>query len=267
MDYLSGINMGFKKNIKDGIIYYTVPSFEKYVDFAFCGDKSNDLAFKAVRGRTAAKMKSSFNKLCTVLSMPYEACVMTNIVHDDTIVVVDNIHRGLGVSSSTKLPPCDGLITMQNRIPIASTHADCMPIAFYDKKKNIGCVVHAGWRGILAGIQKRAVEIFIKDFDTCPKDLLVAIGPAIQKCCFEVDKDITDLFKKEYLRDDFIHRSGIKDKLDLLKITVTSLLDFGIPAKNITVDNRCTACKESGLESYRRDKDCAGTMVQIMCLR
>ena len=71
----------------------------------------------------------------------------------------------------------------------------------------------------------------------------------------------------ETKRNDFILDCGQKDKLDLLKLVILSILDFGIPPVNITVDNRCTACKNSGLESYRRDKDKAGTMVQIMCLK
>lgn len=267
MDYLTDINIGFKQEIINNIIVYRVPAFEPYVNFAFCGDTSNDLSFKAIRGTDISKMRNSFAVLCSALDMPYESAVMTNIVHGDEIVSVGEIHKGFGVSSENKLPPCDGLITSTVNIPIATTHADCMPIAFYDRKRNIGCVVHAGWRGILSGIQKRAVEKLVKEYCADTKDLFVAVGPTINQCCFEVDKDVTDSFKSSYMRDDFILYCGQKDKLDLLKLVILSILDFGIPPINITVDNRCTACKNSGLESYRRDKDKAGTMVQIMCLK
>lgn len=264
-NYLKDVNIGFTRNERNGIVFYTVPAFEKYVNFAFCGDSK--LSFKAVRGADEETVKNSFAKLCNVLDMPYESCTMTNIVHGDTIAKISNIHKGLGVSSGIKLPPCDGLITVEKGIPIASTHADCTPVAFYDIKNNVGCVVHAGWRGVLAGIHKRAVETFIKEYSSDVHDLLVAVGPAIHQCCFEVDKDVTEKFTNTYMRDDFVQSNGEKDKLDLLKLVVENILEFNIPPQNITVDNRCTACVNSEFTSYRREKDKAGTMVQIMCLK
>ena len=267
MDYLKGINIGFNKRIKDGITYYTVPSFEPYVNFAFCGDVSNNMAFKAIRGADIKDVQMSFKKLCSVLDMPYNSCVMTNIVHGDNIIKIEDIHKGHGVSSAVKLSPCDGLITDKAEIPIASTHADCMPIAFFDKENKVGCVVHAGWRGILAGIQSRAIEMLIKEYNADSKNILVAIGPTINKCCFVVDKDVTKSFTDAYFRDDFVINDGEKDKLDLMKIVISSILNFGIPASNITVDGRCTACQNSKLASFRRDREKAGTMVQIMCIK
>lgn len=267
MDYLKDINIGFIKCVINDIIVYKVPSFEPYVDFAFCGDISNNLSFKAIRGTDTAKMRSSFTALCNALNMPYEDAVMTNIVHGKDVITVNESHKGLGVSLDETLPPCDGIITKTKNIPIATTHADCMPIAFCDKEQNIGCVVHAGWRGVLAGIHICSVERFFEEHGSSPENLLVAIGPTIHQCCFEVDKDVTESFKTAYSREDFILNCGEKDKLDLLKLVVISLLDKGIKAENITVDNRCTACKDSGLESFRRDKNNADTMVQIMCLR
>lgn len=267
MDSLKNIKKGFKKNIKDGIVYYTVPLFEKHVNYAFCGDVSNGLNFKAIRGANREQVQSSYKSLCSVLNMPYDNCVMTNIVHGATITQVDEQHIGMGVSRSVKLPPCDGLITFKSHIPIATTHADCMPIAFFDKNKKVGCVVHAGWRGVLAQIQKTAVEMLVKKYDCSPRDILVAIGPTIGKCCFVVDKDVSADFVSAFSRDDFVINKGIKDKIDLQDIVIKTMLDYCIPAGNITVDGRCTACENSGLSSYRRDGDSAGTMAQIMCLK
>ena len=260
---MNGVNKGFTKHLKDGIVYYTVPAFEPYVSYIFCGDTSNSLSFKAVRGITDGQMQKSFQRLCSTAGLPYPACTMTNIVHGTEITYVDESNMGSGVCSLEKLPSCDGLYTDKENIPIATTHADCMPIAFYDKAHNAGCVLHAGWRGILADIQGKAVSLFKSKYNAAAEDLLFAIGPAINACCFEVGNDVAEDFEKAFGKKYILN--GEKKRIDLLKIVIDELTGLGIPACNITYDGRCTLCGGE-LASYRRDGEKAGTMVQIMCL-
>lgn len=267
MAYLDKVNRGFKKIKKDGVVYYTPASFSSHVDLVFCGDVSNGLDFKAIRKSSMEDMQRGFKGLCGVLNIPYEKCLMTNIVHGNEIAIVNYSHAGLGVSSPVKLPPCDGLVTNVPGLPIASTHADCMPIAYYDKAHNVGCVIHAGWRGVLARIHEKGINTLLDSFNSDPKDILVAIGPTINQCCFYVGSDVTDDFTREFATDDFVCHDRNKDRLDLTSIVLKFCEKVGILPKNITIDGRCTACKDSGLASYRRDKDEAGTMVQLMVIK
>ncbi len=38
----------------------------------------------------------------------------------------------------------------------------------------------------------------INEFGTNPKDLIVCVCPSIRKCCFEVDKDVRDMFFERF---------------------------------------------------------------------
>ncbi len=52
--------------------------------------------------------------------------------------------------------------------------------------------VHAGWRGTLAGVVPAAVRRMVDELGVRPRDLRVALGPAIGVCCFEVGEEVVD---------------------------------------------------------------------------
>jgi len=65
--------------------------------------------------------------------------------------------------------------------------ADCMPIFFADKRTRNVATLHCGRKGLEKKIIKNLVKIF-DTFGTSRDDLLVAIGPAISKENYLVDK-------------------------------------------------------------------------------
>jgi len=73
--------------------------------------------------------------------------------------------------------------------------ADCMPIFFADKRTRYVAALHWGRKGIETKIIKNLVKIF-DNFGTSIDDLIVAIGPAISKEHYIVDK----LTLKEFYR-------------------------------------------------------------------
>ena len=71
--------------------------------------------------------------------------------------------------------------------------ADCTPLIAYDKKQNIGAVIHAGWKGTVGRIGTKTILKMMDDFDTDIRDVRVAIGPAISVCCYEVKEDVFNM--------------------------------------------------------------------------
>ena len=65
--------------------------------------------------------------------------------------------------------------------------ADCMPIFFADRRTRNVAALHCGRKGLEKKIIKNLVKIF-DNFGTFRDDLLVAIGPAISKEHYLVDK-------------------------------------------------------------------------------
>ena len=60
-------------------------------------------------------------------------------------------------------------------------------------------VVHAGWKGLTKGILK-GTSSFFTGHKLKLNEIDIYIGPSIQKCCFEVSKDIIDKFPSWSIR-------------------------------------------------------------------
>ena len=78
----------------------------------------------------------------------------------------------------------DGIISSGTR-PVAVYTADCLPVLIADPQQRIVAAVHAGLKGTLAGVLIRAVEKLCEQ-GSAPENLVVAIGPALGPCCYEL---------------------------------------------------------------------------------
>jgi YfiH family protein len=144
----------------------------------------------------------------------------------------------------------DGLVTVDPRLFLTATVADCFPVYFFDPDKNAIGLAHAGWRGIEAGIIANTLKAMAGGFKSIADDILAAVGPGIQKHHFEIQKDILDKFRRY---PGFIERSD-KIRVDLPGIIKRQILDFGVPDANIEVSEECTFCSKDKYFSFRRDK-------------
>ena len=91
---------------------------------------------------------------------------------------------------------CRGDASLTNRpgLLLAIQTADCVPILLVDPKKRAIAAIHAGWRGTLARIAAKTIGAMQMHFATNPRDLLVAIGPSIGPCCYEVGTEVATQF-------------------------------------------------------------------------
>src|SRR6266581_4225926 len=79
---------------------------------------------------------------------------------------------------------CDALISNTPNILLAVKTADCVPILIGDPITRAFAAVHAGWRGTSSSIAKRAIEQLESEYGARAANLLVAIGPAANACCY-----------------------------------------------------------------------------------
>ncbi len=91
----------------------------------------------------------------------------------------------------------DAIISEKKRTPIAILTADCVPILIYDSHREMVAAIHAGWRGAYKDIIKKVIQFMIK-MGCRPKNMVVAIGPAISKKNYEVKLN----FKNKFLKKD-----------------------------------------------------------------
>ena len=141
----------------------------------------------------------------------------------------------------------DGLISSIENSLLLMNFADCVPIILYNKKENIGGIVHAGWRGTA----QKIVEKAIKEFNTNPADIPALIGPAIGKCCFETHEDVFKQLIENKLETELYTQKEDKYFIDLKKINYNQLTKLGV--KEIDICSYCTCCMSDIFFSYRKE--------------
>lgn len=158
----------------------------------------------------------------------------------------------------------DALLSKRRDLTLAIRTADCLPVLMADAKNRAVAAVHAGWRGVVREIVPKAVTAMSARFNTRAEDLVIAIGPGIDPCCFEVGPEVAIQFAAFFPeREDLSRRA----KVDLVETVVRQLTQIGIQCQQIDTSGLCTCCGQDLFHSYRRDKDSAGRMVTTIGIR
>lgn len=250
---------------KDGLIYYTVPAFEKtgLVKHAFTtrlGGFSREayesLNLSILTDDLAENVLQNREKLASVLGFSPGDLVGSWQVHGDKIHLVTSGDKGRGASDpQTVIPDTDGLITQAEGVVLIAFFADCVPLLFLDPVNKAIGIAHAGWKGTVAGIGCKTVLAMKRAFGTQPDRLLIAVGPSIGVCHYQVDEPVLKHFRQEFpsqYREIIAGEdSGGHAWLDLRKANVLQLISIGVAEENLSVAGTCTYCMQKEFFSHR----------------
>lgn len=170
--------------------------------------------------------------------------VVADLVHGARVISVDREARG------TRVADTDGLVTREPGTFLSVTVADCLPVFLFDPESGTSGILHAGWRGLRAGIIASGVGVFRKNVGDL-RGARALVGPGIGPCHFEVKGDVWNEFS------DFGNMRSIRDEkrfLDLKEIAKAMLISSGFLAEHVSVDSDCTLCLPERYFSYRRDE-------------
>jgi YfiH family protein len=148
----------------------------------------------------------------------------------------------------------DALVTRTAGRWIGIRTADCVPVLLADPNTQSIAAIHAGWRGTVAGITLEAIRTMADRYGTRPADVVAAVGPAIDRCCFEVGSEVGQHFRE--LFPDVTDLS----KIDLPEANRRQLISAGVHEGRIDVSRLCTRCDGTEFHSWRRDREAAGRM-------
>jgi len=153
---------------------------------------------------------------------------------------------------------CDGLITDEEGLGLAIWTADCIPLLF--RGGGVVAAVHAGWRGIAAGIHAGAIRRFFIEYGVPASEIGIIIGPGVGPCHYEVGGEVIEALKGRAV-DETLWLEGTR--VDLRALLEAEFGILGIPADSIDRVGPCTACDPS-LASFRRDGDRAGRQFSLI---
>lgn len=196
-----------------------------------------------------------------------------NIPSFKTIVIPEQIHStNIEVFSPNlidnieKIGETDGVITKDTGSVLTIMTADCVPMIFVDKKQGIVGISHQGWRGSIKRMGQKMVKKMV-ELGGNLKNIIVAIGPAIGDCCYDIEDERYYDFLEEFngYSDQIFHRHLGKLHLNLAKLNYLQLKELGIQTKNIDSFPFCTSCDKKRFFSFRRShRDDYGEMLSFV---
>ena len=167
-------------------------------------------------------------RVAAAASFDAEALVLARQVHADGVIEARAGDRGV-------LGEADILVTSEPGTTLGILTADCAPVILAGDGRV--AVVHAGWRGVVAGAVERGL-------DAVGRVTHAWVGPSIHACCYEVGPEVTEAFRARGLP------VAGPTHVDPARAAEKILADAGVP--EIEVSARCTSCDRRYF-SYRRD--------------
>ncbi|MCX8031169.1 MAG: peptidoglycan editing factor PgeF [Thermodesulfovibrionales bacterium] len=152
----------------------------------------------------------------------------------------------------------DAVITKKTELLLGVDVADCVPILIFDRKNKAIGAIHSGWRGTSQQILRKTIGYLREIFSTDPLDILIAFGPSIRKCCYEVSDDVYEAIKISSEGWQSYIKKNEKYFIDLSHANIAQALSEGVPSKNIWDCGLCTFCNPSLFYSYRFSKGKTG---------
>ena len=234
--------------------------------------------------------RQSYKKLCSSMGSDDAHIVQANQNHTDIVKVVQTkINMDEPDFSLTEEGIEDGLVTNKRKLALATTNADCILLLFFDPVKRVIANTHSGWKGTLQRISIKTVQKMIKEFGSQAQDIICCICPSIRKCHFEVDKDVKDMFEKEFYDlenvkfidiekenqekiiqlTNFIEEKieNTKWNIDTVFINKILLQREGLNPENIIDSGICSVCHSDMIHSYRIEKKDYNTETAVIELK
>lgn len=178
------------------------------------------------------------------LGLPTEP-IWLNQVHGQTVVDAGRI-AGQGLAKGIK---ADAAHTDQPGVICAVLTADCLPVLICDHQGTRVAAVHAGWRGLAAGILERTLDTL----QLPGEQLLAWLGPAIGPAAYEVGQEVHDAFVEQNVDAAGSFRPGRPGHwwMDIYQLARQRLRARGV--SSISGGNHCTWHESENFYSYRRD--------------
>lgn len=179
----------------------------------------------------------------------FPAVVAAQQVHANTVRLYEKRIPGLQVADGI-----DGHATSQTGILLTVTIADCVPIYLAHPPSKTLALLHAGWRGIAAGILEAGISLLTRQSHAPPADIAMHCGVSICGDCYEVGPEVLSALKAVAGT-----RAG---SVDLRAELVRRAEALGL--RRVTRSTWCSAHHADNFHSHRRSGGSDGRMLAFL---
>jgi polyphenol oxidase len=259
---------GFIIRESQGILYYSCRAFESLprVRHGFSMRRGGAFAESSFSlGGSSQSSPEQINenrrRFLSALHLEDAHLITLRQIHSNRVSIVEDI-SGRGEPAEA-----DALAAGIANAALAVQIADCLPILIADPVNHAIAAVHSGWRGTLSRILLQTILEMQRAFGSNPALLLIAVGPGIRACCYEVGSETANLFKEAYPGISPAIPSPAQTGKFLLDLCTA--LDFQLDLAGVLPENRhdlnaCTRCNTDRFFSYRAEGTAAGRMMAVI---
>ena len=192
------------KIIRDERFSDVNPNFDHFITTRFGGNSLFEYAESNMGyfcGEKLDVVESNRNQLCDILKISHNRLFVPREVHKNEFTIIDNNFLQLDKENQERLISCsDALITNLNKIAIAVSTADCVPVLLVSDN-GYCAAIHAGWRGIVSDIIDNVVLYILGQSEVKTK-LTFLVGPCISCENYEVKEDLVNIFKAHFSKSE-----------------------------------------------------------------
>jgi polyphenol oxidase len=207
-----------------------------------------------------ARIWSNYGRLTSSIGCGIEPPLRVHQVHGREVATVE--------SSCEFDTDCkaDALVSRDWQRVISVRTADCVPVLLCSGDGRTVAAVHAGWRGIVAGVIPAAMRRMLDvGKETSADEFVAAIGPCIGQDAFEVGPEVLAEFTSVFGSEAPIAamQDG-KGTVDLRRAARMQLLGAGLRGANVDSTDRCTVTHREEFFSHRRERGITGRMAAVI---
>jgi len=204
-----------------------------------------------------ANIWENYRRLLVEIDCPSDPPIRVHQIHGNAVA---EVRKNDAFDTHCK---ADAIVTEDASRPISVRVADCLPVLISSRDGKMVAAVHAGWRGIVAGVIPAAIarmRALRPDLDD--DEFVAALGPGIGLQAFEVGPEVIAQFR--WMPNPLVADKSGKGHIDLREAARFQLLKMGLNADAIDSTDLCTVANRDEFFSHRRDNGITGRMTAII---
>lgn len=222
---------------------------ERYGVVAGITTRADDFNLGLLTDDSAAHVLGRWRALGAAMHPGFRTMVVGLQVHGNTVAVHEAPSEGLVV-----LDGVDGHATRRAGVLLCVTVADCVPVYLLDPASGALALLHAGWRGVAAGMLEAGLAAMARVAGAPPGNLVMHCGTAICGDCYEVGAEV--------FREVLGRPAGGPAHLDLRGLLADRARAAGV--RHLSVSPFCSAHDADRFYSHRRSAGVDGRMVAYL---